>query len=68
MTDALKNIEIEKMAVAELMEIKKPLIFQYLTNIFPLALSLFPKGKKGGSGAGSIIVTKKRCLKTIKIY
>ena len=68
MTDALKNIKIEKMAVAELMELKKLLIFRYLTNIFPPYPIPLSQGKKGGSGAGFTVVTKKRCLKTIKMY
>jgi len=38
------------MGVSEFIELTKLLSIQYLTNIFPLTLSLSPKGRGGGEG------------------
>ncbi len=66
MTDALKNIEIEKMAVAELMEMKKPLIFQYLINIFPPCPIPLSQGEKGRVRSRFHYCHEKKMLKNDK--
>jgi hypothetical protein len=55
------------MGVSEFIELTKLLSIQYLTNIFPLTLSLSPKGRGEGEGDISWLSRKKRCLPSSQI-
>ena len=50
------------MGASEFIELPEWLSIEYLTSIFPLTLSLSPKGRGEGKGDISWLPRKKRCF------